>query len=114
MKTFDYRTSRVKDFTIIFGDTIKVWKQLEFIDAPMDLRIEQRAALGYFVVMSTDDAGHLEPRDCVMLLGDGSARLLFPQDADVAMRYWSDVDLSNWYRSNKNDWHRVRRATRKR
>jgi len=114
MKTFDYIGSRQKTFTVIVGDTIGLWRQLELISSPPTFVVQNRASIAYLVVQTIDHRGHLQPRDKIVLVGRGSAKLIFPSDCDLSFRYWSDLDLSTWYRGDEKNWHRVKAVTRRR
>ena len=114
MKTFDYVTSRVPEFNIILGQTVGLWQQGQYVDKPPVFILQNRASIAYCVVQTIDSKGHLEPRDKIVLVGRGSAKLTFAQDANIRWVYWNDIDLAEWYRGDENNWHRVRATTRRR
>jgi len=114
MKTFDYETSRIKDFWFILGNTVGVWQQLILCDSPQVYHFDLRAAVGYVAIMTADDNGHLEPRDLIKIVGRGAIKIKTPPRAKVTITYWSDVDLASWHRNERHRWHTIHGAKRKR
>ncbi len=114
MKTFDYVTSRQSEFNIILGQTVGLWQQGQYVDRPPVYVLQNRASIAYCVVQTIDGKGHLVPRDKIVLVGRGTAKLIFPKGTNINWRYWNDIDLAEWYRGDENNWHRVRAVTRRR
>lgn len=112
MKTFDYRDVALKQFVLVLGDTIQVWKQLLLFPTHIDLVVQHQASCGYVAIHTKSADAVISPRDLVKLVGGGQAHLLFDIDATVTMNYWRDTDLYTWCKNKRDLWHVVHRSKR--